>query len=108
MDSNNPAEMSTEQTKYVALTSNKSKKLATKLCLAGILFNLFMSAFMYYNDIHFPILLLGGLHRFYVGKIWTGLLYTFTVGFMFIGSIVDLIKLMMGQFTDNVGQPLRR
>lgn len=32
---------------------------------------------------------LGGLHRFYLGQIGMGLLYLFTAGLCFIGSIVD-------------------
>ena len=31
-----------------------------------------------------------GLHRFYTGRIWTGLLWFFTAGLLFIGQIVDL------------------
>lgn len=32
-----------------------------------------------------------GLHRFYLGKPWTGLLWLFTGGLLFIGQLVDLI-----------------
>lgn len=46
------------------------------------------------------------MHRIYVGKIVSGILYFFTVGFLFIGTIVDLIKIVINQFTDSVGYPL--
>ena len=32
-----------------------------------------------------------GIHRFYVGKIGTGILYMFTIGLFGIGVIVDLV-----------------
>ncbi|MDR0583788.1 MAG: TM2 domain-containing protein [Treponema sp.] len=34
-----------------------------------------------------------GGHRFYIGKIWTGVLYFFTFGLFGIGWLVDLITL---------------
>lgn len=92
------------KTQYVAVTSNKSKKTATTLCLLGFLG-------------------IAGLHRIYVGKIWTGAILLL-IGFSFIGAaysenhgflgilwvltIIDLTQLLLGQFSDNVGQPLRR
>ena len=41
-----------------------------------------------------------GIHRFYVGKVGTGLLYLFTLGFFGIGIIVDIIMIVVGSFTD--------
>lgn len=35
-----------------------------------------------------------GAHKFYEGKIGTGILYLFTVGFCGIGVLIDLIKLL--------------
>lgn len=32
-----------------------------------------------------------GLHRFYLGRPWTGLLWLFTGGLLFIGQLIDLI-----------------
>ena len=41
-----------------------------------------------------------GIHRFYVGKIGTGVLYLFTFGLFGIGVIVDFIMLVCGNFKD--------
>ncbi len=71
---------------YVANTSDKSKKVALLLCI-------FLGYF--------------GVHQFYVGKIGKGLLYLFTGGLLGIGWIVDIVKILMGSFRDNVGAPLR-
>ncbi|MCL2593444.1 MAG: TM2 domain-containing protein [Defluviitaleaceae bacterium] len=47
-----------------------------------------------------------GVHRFYVGKTGTGLLYLFTGGLCGIGSIVDFVLILIGSFNDNWGRPL--
>ena len=72
---------------YTTVTSDKSKKTALILCILGGFF---------------------GLHQYYVGKIGTGLLYTFTGGLFLIGWVLDLIKIATGSFKDNVGAPLRK
>lgn len=71
---------------YVTPTSDKRKKTAFWLCLFGGFF---------------------GLHRYYVLKIGTGLLYTFTGGLFFFGWLHDLIMICLGKFTDNTGICLR-
>lgn len=55
-------------------------------------------------------LLLGrwGVHRLYVGKIGSGLLYMCTKGFFRIGVILDLILILTDNFTDGDGLPLKR
>ena len=47
-----------------------------------------------------------GIHRFYVGKIGTGIIWLFTVGFFGIGWVLDLIFILFGGFKDKAGQPL--
>jgi TM2 domain-containing membrane protein YozV len=48
-----------------------------------------------------------GAHRFYVGKIGTGILYLFTAGGLGIWYIVDLIYIIVGDFTDKEGKKVR-
>jgi len=50
-------------------------------------------------------LLLGwlGIHRFYLGKIGTGILMFLTFGLVYVGWIVDLILLLTGNFKDSDG-----
>ena len=51
---------------------------------------------------------LGGLHRFYSGKIGSGLLWFFTYGFFGMGTIVDLIHIAQGKFRDSNGLPIKK
>lgn len=63
-------------------TSSKSRLAATLLCL-------------FLGEL--------GIHRFYVGKIGTGILWLFTAGLFGIGLIVDFILIVCGQFKDANG-----
>ncbi len=69
--------------------SDKTRTLSLVLCIVGFFG-------------------LGGLHRFYVGKVWTGLLYLMTGGLFGIGTIFDLIKISTNTFTDALGYPVTK
>jgi len=47
-----------------------------------------------------------GAHRFYTGKIGTGVIWVFTFGCLYVGVIVDLILIASGSFKDKEGKPL--
>ena len=49
-----------------------------------------------------------GLHRFYVGKIATGILLLVTAGGLGVFWIIDLIRILLGGFTDAEGRELVR
>ena len=66
--------------------SRKSKLVALLLCI-------FLGIF--------------GIHRFYVGKTGSGVLYLCTAGICGIGWIFDLCAICLGRFRDANGLPLR-
>jgi hypothetical protein len=47
-----------------------------------------------------------GIQRMAVGKVWTGLLYFFTLGLFGIGQVLDVILILAGRFTDAQGRPV--
>lgn len=71
---------------YVTYTSDKKKIVALLLCI-------FLG----------PL----GIHHFYVGRIGMGLLFLLTGGIFGLGWIIDIIKIAVGSYRDNVGAPLR-
>lgn len=48
-----------------------------------------------------------GVHRFYAGKIGTGILMIVTCGGCGIWTIYDLIMILMGNFTDKDGNAIK-
>ena len=44
-----------------------------------------------------------GIHRFYVGKIGTGILMLITLGFLGIWTFIDFIIIIVGAFKDKQG-----
>ena len=69
----------------VYLSSHKKKRTALLLCI-------FTGVF--------------GGHYFYVGRFMRGPLAMFTFNFLFIGWLLDIIKIMRGRLKDNNGLPL--
>ncbi|MBE1484701.1 TM2 domain-containing protein [Plantactinospora soyae] len=49
-----------------------------------------------------------GVHRFYVGKIGTGVLMILTFGGLGIWVLIDFIMILIGKFTDKEGLALAR
>lgn len=75
----------TQQIMYTPSESTKSKLSAGLLCF-------FLGEF--------------GIHRFYVGKVGTGILWLFTGGLFGIGWFVDLLTIIFGGFKDSNGSYL--
>jgi len=75
-----------------APTGNRPEGASPKSRLAALLLCWFFGIF--------------GVHRFYVGKIWTGILMIFTLGGLGIWVLVDLIMIIVGAFKDKERRPV--
>ncbi len=67
-----------------------TKQLSEKSYIATLLFAFFLGCL--------------GVHRFYVGKVGTGLLMLFTLGGFGIWAIIDTILIAVGEFRDKEGR----
>jgi TM2 domain-containing membrane protein YozV len=53
------------------------------------------------------ILPIHGLHRFYLGKIGTGILMLFTLGGLYIWTIIDFVYAVTGSMKDKEGKLIK-
>ncbi|GID93405.1 TM2 domain-containing protein [Actinoplanes sp. NPDC049668] len=49
-----------------------------------------------------------GVHRFYVGKVGTGILMLITFGGLGVWTLIDFIMIAIGKFSDKQGLALAR
>ena len=71
---------------YSDFTSDKEKKKTLKYAIFGGWF---------------------GLHQYYVGNFFKGIIYTFTLGICGIGWFIDIIFILLGSFKDSTGTELK-
>lgn len=48
-----------------------------------------------------------GVHRFYLGKVGSGIAMIFTIGGLGIWALIDLIMIVCGEFKDKDGLPIK-
>ncbi|MDE6832832.1 MAG: TM2 domain-containing protein [Ruminococcus sp.] len=65
--------------------SKKSKSTAIALCCLGFVG-------------------LGGIHRMYAGKVGTGIVWLCTAGCFGVGTVMDLVSLIINKFDDGKGK----
>lgn len=72
------------------MSNQSSNGVSDKSWLAALLLSIFLGGL--------------GVHRFFVGKIGTGLLQLFTFGGLGIWALIDIIMIATKQFTDKDGR----
>jgi TM2 domain-containing membrane protein YozV len=72
------------------MSNQSSNGVSDKSWLAALLLSIFLGAL--------------GVHRFFVGKIGTGLLQLFTFGGLGIWALIDIIMIATKQFKDKDGR----
>lgn len=68
-------------------------RVSEKSRLASLLLCLFLGAL--------------GVHRFYVGKVGTGVVQILTLGGFGIWTLIDFIMIIAGAFSDKKGLPIK-
>lgn len=77
-----------------APNSASQPKVSEKTMVAAALLCFFLGTF--------------GIHRFYVGKIGTGILMILTFGGLGIWTLIDFVMIIVGSFRDKQGLKLAR
>jgi TM2 domain-containing membrane protein YozV len=76
----------------VTMTMNSSENESNKKLLPAFILCFLLGIF--------------GAHRFYVGKMITGVIQLVTLGGLGIWMLIDLIMIVLGSFTDKSGRKL--
>lgn len=76
------------------MTATTAAATGQKSWIATLLLSFFLGGF--------------GVHRFYVGKVGTGILMLLTIGGLGVWALIDFIMIAIGKFTDKQGLALAR